>query len=165
MGLNSNTIEEDTIGMANRGLLQVTDIAKELEQEGFDGSLVRLGGAQMGACYNFSAERLSQIAVHPHPPKPFEGFLEGFTAWGELCTGMAISLGTTEALLKGKVTSGFQNQQFSMSQNNQQIRPVQGTQAIQPLQTTSQLQKNGMNFRIPSIPKIPKIPKLPSIRR
>ncbi len=175
MGLNSNTIEEDTLGMANRGLLQVTDIAKELEQKGFDGSLVRLGGAQMGACYNFSAERLSTIAVHPHPPKPFEGFLEGFTAWGELCTGMTIALGTTEAFLKGRAASGYQNQQFSNDQfGAQQGRPVQAiqpTQTVQPVQQTQPAESNSLfqinrsSFRIPSIPKIPKIPKIPSFRR
>ncbi len=167
MGLNSNTIEEDTIGMANRGLLQVTDIAKELDQKGFDGSLVRLGGAQMGTCYNFAAERLWLIQVHPHPPKPFEGFLEGFTAWGELCTGMTIALGTTEALLKGRAASGYQNQQGFMDQNGQQfqaVQTVQPTQVVQPVQqtpaTTSapQVQTFSRTFRIPSIPKIPKIP-------
>ncbi len=165
MGLNSNTIEEDTIGMANRGLLQVTDIAKKLEENGFDGSLVRLGGAMMGACYNYSAERLWQVVIHPHPPQPFHGFLEGFTAWGELCTGMTISLGTTEAFLKGRTANRLSNQPTSINQTGQQLQAVQQVQVNQTVQPVEQTQTNGMNFRIPSRPRIPKIPKIPRFLR
>jgi hypothetical protein len=189
MGLSSNTIEEDTIGMTNRGLLQVSDVAGDFHRSGFDGALVRLGGAQMGPCYNYSAERLSQITIHPHPAVPFErGFIEGFTAWGEFCTGMTIALGQTEALLKGRIAGGYQTQQFgAMNQQNsavqqqtpttqrtpllqqislfQQNRQIPQNPQPQQFQQNAQLPTNGQSFRIPSIPRIPSKPQIPRIPR
>lgn len=91
----------DLVSMTNRGKYQVEEAAELLHKNGYDDTYLRMGGLQMGPCYDYSWEHLSAITIGADLKKPYSVFLEGPTSWGEFCAGAAISLGFVRSLLRG----------------------------------------------------------------
>jgi hypothetical protein len=94
----------DLVMATNRGLQQVEFAARELQNKGYDSTSLIMGGLQLGPCYLTSLKLLSNVGVATKFPYPvYQGdFLNGFTAWGEFCTGASITLGLVDTLLAGK---------------------------------------------------------------
>ncbi|MDB4938314.1 MAG: Tryptophan synthase alpha chain, partial [Labilithrix sp.] len=114
---------EDLVQMTDRGRHQVADTPSPvsgipipglgitsavayLDKENYDTTPLTTGGLEMGPCYAYALNALSDFRYADVPMAPYNGSLiEGFTAIGEFCTGASIALGLTESLLGG-TTSG-----------------------------------------------------------
>ena len=102
MGTFTGSIEEDSLGMVWRGQFQVIDAINTLSNHNYEASILKLAASQMGACYNYGAEKLFSAKLYERGVPPYTGFIDGSTSWGEFCTGMVLGLGATEALLYGR---------------------------------------------------------------
>ena len=105
---------QNLAGMTDRGAYQVKLPAAMLNFAGFDSTVSDIGGLQMGACY-FAATWLPidlTLGMHDEISKglpvtvqggqnPYLYFIDNRTSWGEFCTGAAMALGMSKALLNG----------------------------------------------------------------
>lgn len=89
----------DLAYMSVRGLQQTQEVEMALKSLGFDASIVKYYSAHFGICYLYAWEKLDKVLVHPKPSKPYSGFFDGATSWGEHCAGAAFGLGLSETLL------------------------------------------------------------------
>lgn len=115
---------DDLVGMTNRGREQVAaktlatspcfllnvsgnkHAEEQLRDSNYDTQALFAGGLQMGPCYLYSLNPLQNFNWYTtaQAQAPYSGFLEGFTALGEFCTGAALGLGLTKSLLNGTPT-------------------------------------------------------------
>lgn len=104
MGTDPNQQDEffDLLGMSDRGLNQVSLAMQNLQNSGYTNEALRAGGLMMGPCYYASVKDLRHLLVSPQAPLPYREFIDGFTAWGEVCSGATISLGLAKSLLAGR---------------------------------------------------------------
>jgi hypothetical protein len=73
-------------------------LVKILRDRGYFDGWLRAGVQQMGPCYDISWSRLPTKKTED--VAGYRTFFDGPTAWGEVCTGAAFSLGLTKALLR-----------------------------------------------------------------
>lgn len=113
MGRTDDDEISDLLGMTIRGLYQIgigsygpiagASALKAFDDKGYDSSLYKAVGLQMGACYLYASRFLefrpeadtlsSPRAAFTHP--------ENHTAWGELCYGAVMGQGLARMLLAG----------------------------------------------------------------
>jgi hypothetical protein len=90
----------DLVDMSKRGRYQIESAQRVLQESSLQSIHTKAGGYQMGACYYYPYYAPVSITTSI-PASPIHSFIDGATAWGELCTGAAISLGITKDLLNG----------------------------------------------------------------
>lgn len=87
--------------MTDRGLYQIELALPNLQLAGYDTTALKIGGMHMGVCYYFAWDQLANFRIGINMPKPYRDFIDGATAWGELCAGASISLGLSKTMLGG----------------------------------------------------------------
>ncbi len=99
MGHNHDNPYYDLVRMTDRGLYQIAGAAQRLR--GYTTEILRGAGMQMGTCYWYSSRLLLNSNLHTQPAAPYHPYIDGYTAWGEVCTGAALGWGLVDTLLKG----------------------------------------------------------------
>lgn len=104
MGRNPNQASEahDLLYMTRRGADQVGSLVGKMNSSGFDTDPIEISGIQMGICYLFAWEKLTDLKLSPQVNKPFAPFMDGPTAWGEWCFGTSLGKGLSDSFLKGR---------------------------------------------------------------
>lgn len=90
------------VSLSRRGFEQTSDNENVMRNRGYDANIMKFYSAQFGACYVFSFNALDGVMFKPNLPKPFSGFFDWPSAWGEHCVGALFGLGISETLLTGK---------------------------------------------------------------
>lgn len=91
----------DLVHMTRRGAYQTGATRDWLAARGYDPTAAQAGGLMMGACYLWPWERLSDHRLAGYAGPPLAPFIDGPTAWGELCAGGTLALGLADSLLAG----------------------------------------------------------------
>ncbi|HVJ66058.1 MAG TPA: hypothetical protein VM901_12430 [Bdellovibrionota bacterium] len=112
MGRVSGTEWSDLAGMTDRGLYQVgvgssltagKSGTSGLQSSGYDSTLYKIGGLQMGACYYVAQYGLNtkewNFGLEWRPP--LVSFTHTAITWGELCAGAAMGMGLSYSLSTG----------------------------------------------------------------
>lgn len=104
MGTTSGEEPElnDLIHMSIRGLHQTNGIEYSLASEGYNTEIMRFYTLHFGICYIYSFDKLKDVILKGNMSKPFSGFYDWPTAWGEHCAGASLGLGLAETLLNGQ---------------------------------------------------------------
>jgi hypothetical protein len=90
------------VSLSRRGLEQTDSNEKVMRSIGYDSNIMKFYSAQFGSCYVFSFNSLDGVYLKQSLPKPFSGFFDWPSAWGEHCAGAVFGLGIAETLLIGK---------------------------------------------------------------
>ncbi len=91
----------DLVGMTNRGKRGVQTVGPQLADRGYDTRSLVAGGLQMGPCYYYAWEVLSDFRLGESLQDPYMWFIEWPTSVGEFCEGAALGIGLARTLLLG----------------------------------------------------------------
>ncbi|MFH2010277.1 MAG: hypothetical protein ABI333_27005 [bacterium] len=91
----------DLVGMTNRGKRGVSTVGPQVEGRGYDIRSLTAGGLQMGPCYYYAWELLSDFRLGDDLQDPYMWFIEWPTSIGEFCAGAALAEGLARTLLWG----------------------------------------------------------------
>lgn len=84
--------ESDLIHMTERGQYQSEGLAQLLQRRSLPQDLAQAAGGSLGPCYAYAWTHLSSQRISSAPPLPWAAFIDGPTAWGELCFGANLGL-------------------------------------------------------------------------
>lgn len=103
MGRSPNQESEihDLIQMTERSRYQSEGVVSILRQGGYETQALEILSLQGGLCYLYAFNHLEGILLKENLQPPFQMFIDGPTAWAEVCWGAALGLGLSETLLKG----------------------------------------------------------------
>lgn len=85
-----------------RGLEQTEDVEASYRHMGYDAGIMKFYSAQFGSCYVYSFIKLEGVNLKADLKKPYSGFFDWPSAWGEHCAGAVFGLGLAETLLNGR---------------------------------------------------------------